>query len=144
MCGSSAVGAGIGVVAGSGAVLATTTQIATRAAVAAPFLTKVVEGIRRSLDAALGATRAAPRTIQLVNGYYQAEGTFIKFSQQYYERLIQTGRPAPFLAAQEILRTATTITQSEVGGAFLKYSNGLAHIIYNPATTEVWHIGVGP
>ena len=48
--------------------------------------------------------------IKMVDGFYQAEGTPFKFSEYYYNRLWSTGRGAPFVQADEVLKTATTVT----------------------------------
>jgi RHS repeat-associated protein len=77
--------------------------------------------------------------VELVDGFYQAEGSAFKFSQYYYEKLWGSGRPAPFLAAQEVYDTATTIMPDEIEG-FYRYSNETTEMVYNPTTGEVWHM----
>ena len=82
---------------------------------------------------------AAGREIQLVDGFYQAEGSAFKFSKYYYERLWETGRGAPFLQAQEVLTTATHVTVDRMAG-FYRYTNAALEMVYNPTTKEVWHL----
>ncbi|MBC3387484.1 hypothetical protein [Pseudomonas sp. SWRI179] len=74
-----------------------------------------------------------------MDGFYQAEGTPFKFSEYYYNRLWATGRGAPFAQADEVLKTATTITTDRKDG-FYRYTNGSMEMVYNPDTKEVWHI----
>jgi RHS repeat-associated protein len=89
--------------------------------------------------AAKAAAALAGREIMLVNGFYQAEGSAFKFSQYYYEKLWSTGRGAPFLQADEVLKTATKVVPDRMKG-FNRYENGSYEMIYNPATKEVWHL----
>jgi hypothetical protein len=81
----------------------------------------------------------AGREIQLIDGFYQAEGSAFKFSKYYYDKLWSTGRGAPFLQAQEVLQTATTMTADRMAG-FYRYTNSAMEMVYNPKTKEVWHI----
>jgi RHS repeat-associated protein len=81
----------------------------------------------------------AAREIQLVDGFYQAEGSAFKFSKYYYERLWATGRGAPFIQAQEVLSTATTVAPDRMAG-FYRYTNTAMEMVYNPTTKEVWHL----
>jgi filamentous hemagglutinin len=81
----------------------------------------------------------AAREIQLVDGFYQAEGSAFKFSKYYYERLWATGRGAPFIQAQEVLNTATTVTPDRMAG-FYRYTNTAMEMVYNPTTKVVWHL----
>lgn len=89
--------------------------------------------------AAKAATALAGREITLVGGFYQAEGSAFKFSQYYYEKLWNTGRGAPFLQAEEVLKTATRVVPDRMKG-FNRYENGTYEMIYNPSTKEVWHL----
>jgi len=57
----------------------------------------------------IGPIGAVATDIELADGYYQYAGSQIRFSESYYNRLWATGRPAPFLAAQEVLDTATNV-----------------------------------
>jgi RHS repeat-associated protein len=98
-------------------------------------------GLAKAL-AARGAkvgARVAGRQIELIDGFYDAAGSRFKFSEYYYERLWSTGRPAPFLQAQEVLETATSVTPDKVNG-FFRYANDLMEMVYNPTTREVWHL----
>jgi hypothetical protein len=79
------------------------------------------------------------REIQLTDGFYQANGSSFRFSQYYYEKLWATGRGAPFLQAQEILQTSTTVTADRLQG-FYRYTNNTMEMVYNPTSKEVWHI----
>ena len=88
----------------------------------------------------LGAAGTAARTILQEDGYYIADGLTI--STKYYESLLATGRPAPFLTAREILETATTVNADPRGfEGFYQYSNDVLNMILNPDTGEIWHIG---
>ncbi|MCT7329677.1 hypothetical protein, partial [Ralstonia mojiangensis] len=98
---------------------------------------EVVAAARAAQEAA--ATAKAGRAIQIVDGFYQAEGTPFKFSEYYYNRLWTTGRGAPFVQAQEVLSTATEITPDRKSG-FFRYTNGSMEMVYNPTTHEVWHL----
>ncbi len=86
-----------------------------------------------------GEIRAGGRAIEVVNGFVDAAGSAFKFRPQYYDRLWDTGRPAPFLAAQEVLETATSVAPDVMPG-FYRYSNGATEMVYNPTTREVWHL----
>ncbi|MEX5573763.1 filamentous hemagglutinin N-terminal domain-containing protein [Pseudomonas lijiangensis] len=77
--------------------------------------------------------------IKMVDGFYQAEGAPFKFSEYYYNRLWSTGRGAPFVQADEVLKTATTVTPDRMAG-FYRYTNGSMEMVYNPVTKEVWHL----
>jgi len=106
-------------------------------------------GIGESVVVGAG-TRAAARgaslygrEIKLIDGFYQAEGSAFKFSKYYYEKLWQTGRPAPFLQAEEALATAKTVTPDAMPG-FYRYVNDVVEMVYNPATKEVWHLAPLP
>lgn len=79
------------------------------------------------------------RKIQMIDGYVTAEGSMVKFSQYYYAKLWATGRAAPFVQAEEVLRTSIRITPDSRAG-FYKYTNGFLDMIYNPTTKEVWHL----
>jgi RHS repeat-associated protein len=98
-----------------------------------------------ALGGAVGARllRAASkggRAIYEADGFVQAEGSPFKFDAAYYDDLWNSGRPAPFLAAQEILETATSITADSLKG-FYSYSNGVLRMVFNPTTGHVWHLG---
>jgi filamentous hemagglutinin len=90
------------------------------------------------VDAGAGVTGSLPE-IKVVDGFYEAEGTPFKFSEYYYNRLWSTGRGAPFVQADEVLKTATTVTPDGMAG-FYRYTNGSMEMVYNPVTKEVWHI----
>uniref|UniRef100_UPI00037EC994 two-partner secretion domain-containing protein n=1 Tax=Pseudomonas umsongensis TaxID=198618 RepID=UPI00037EC994 len=90
------------------------------------------------VDAGAGVTGSLPE-IKVVDGFYEAEGTPFKFSEYYYNRLWTTGRGAPFVQADEVLKTATTVTPDRMAG-FYRYTNGSMEMVYNPVTKEVWHI----
>lgn len=81
----------------------------------------------------------AGRLIRESGGFVTAEGSAVKFSSYYYSKLWATGRSAPFVQAEEVLRTATGITPDARAG-FFKYTNGYLEMVYNPATKEVWHL----
>jgi RHS repeat-associated protein len=70
--------------------------------------------------------------------YVTANG--ISFPANYYDKLWAEGRPAPFLTAQEILDTYTSMVPDNLDG-FFNYSNGVLNMIYNPWSGLVWHIG---
>jgi filamentous hemagglutinin len=101
--------------------------------------TKVALEIGATGGAGLLRSGAGFRQIQLVDGYYQAEGLPLKFSQYYYERLWATGRGAPFLQAQEVLATGRVVGPDRMPG-FYRYTNDFLDMVYNPTTGEVWHI----
>ncbi|QXZ11959.1 filamentous hemagglutinin N-terminal domain-containing protein [Pseudomonas sp. AO-1] len=105
-----------------------------------PVLTasKAVGGAETIIDVAGGAKGSLPE-IKMVDGFYQAEGTPFKFSEYYYNRLWSTGRGAPFVQADEVLKTATTVTPDRMAG-FFRYTNGSMEMVYNPVTKEVWHL----
>ncbi|MEE9927522.1 hypothetical protein [Microvirgula aerodenitrificans] len=73
------------------------------------------------------------REIKLANGFFQAEGAPFKFSEYYYRRLWLTGRGSPFIQAEEVLKTATTVSPDSKAG-FYKYTNGFMEMVYNPIT----------
>lgn len=75
----------------------------------------------------------------MIDGFYQTEGIPFKFSEYYYNRLWPTGRGAPFLQADEVLKTATAVTPDRMAG-FYRYTNDSMEMVYNPATKEVWHL----
>jgi RHS repeat-associated protein len=86
-----------------------------------------------------GAGAVGSRTIGLKDGFYEAGGSAVKFSAYYYEKLWSTGRGAPFVQAEEVLRTATRVTPDRMPG-FNRYTNGFMEMVYNPATKEVFHL----
>lgn len=78
-------------------------------------------------------------TAILRNGYYEING--FRFSEQYYEKLWRTGRPAPGFRAESILTGAINPTPDPGGMAgFLRYVHDGWEMIYNPTTSEVWHL----
>jgi len=79
------------------------------------------------------------RLISFANGFWKAESSQFKFSAYYYEKLWSTGRGAPFLQAEEVLKTATKVTVDSKPG-FYRYANGFMEMVYNPTTGEVWHL----
>jgi filamentous hemagglutinin len=110
----------------------------------------IAGGILSGIAAALGGAKNASAIIgadakgslpeiKMVDGFYQAEGVPFKFSEYYYNRLWSTGRGAPFVQADEVLKTATTVTPDRMAG-FYRYTNGSMEMVYNPATKEVWHL----
>lgn len=74
----------------------------------------------------------------LIDGYYEVNG--FKFSKYYYERLWESGRPAPALIAQEILNTAKCATPDLKKIGFMRYEVAGWEMIYNPITKEIWHL----
>jgi len=80
------------------------------------------------------------REIYEADGLVQAEGTSINFPANYYDELWNEGRPAPFLAVQEVLDTATSVVPDNLPG-FFQYTNGVLKLVFNPETGMVWHIG---
>jgi RHS repeat-associated protein len=78
--------------------------------------------------------------VELVDGFYQVAGSELRFREFYYNRLWATGRPAPFLAAQEVLDTATNIEPDVSLPGFNRYTNGTLEMVYNPSTGEVFHL----
>jgi RHS repeat-associated protein len=81
------------------------------------------------------------REIKLSDGFYQAEGSTLKISKTYYERLWSTGRSAPFVQAEEVLKTAASIAADPLGKpGFYQYQTEYMEMIYNPTTGEIWHL----
>lgn len=79
----------------------------------------------------------------LKNGYYEVNG--VKFSEYYYNRLWDNGRPAPSIFAKEILDSnPTKIPDPEGKSGYFEYkTTGWSknwEMIYNPTTKEVYHI----
>ena len=87
-----------------------------------------------------GLQEGLGRKIYLVDDFYQVEGSSFKFSKYYYERLWSTGRGAPFLQAEEVLKTARTVMPDRMKSGFFRYVNDKLEMVYNPITKEVWHI----
>lgn len=79
------------------------------------------------------------RKIIVVNGFYQAEGSAFRFNEYYYNKLWSTGRGAPFLIAEDVLKTAKTITVDSKPG-FNRYVNDMFVMVCNPTIKEVWHL----
>ncbi|HEX9983226.1 MAG TPA: RHS repeat-associated core domain-containing protein [Thermoanaerobaculia bacterium] len=80
------------------------------------------------------------RGILLQDGYVVAEGSSLKFTERYYTKM-QARYGSPFIAAEEILETATTVGPDPQGKAgFARYTNGVNEMIFNPTTGEVWHM----
>jgi hypothetical protein len=51
------------------------------------------------------------------------------------------GRPAPFLQAEEILKSNPKISVDPLAkSGFYKYESGGLEMIYNPTTKEIWHL----
>lgn len=73
----------------------------------------------------------------LKNGYYEVNG--LKFSELYYNKLWDEGRPAPSLVAREILDHASIVT-SDFKPGFMKYIYNKWELVYNPITKEIWHL----
>jgi RHS repeat-associated protein len=88
---------------------------------------------------AKAAEQCLAREINLVDGFYRAKDSAFKFSKYYYEKLWNTGRGAPFVQAQEIVDTATTVIPDRMAG-YYRFENGSMEMIYNPETHDVWHI----
>ncbi|NOU44048.1 MAG: hypothetical protein HOO87_10920 [Methyloglobulus sp.] len=101
-----------------------------------PFLTLGEFGAAKG---AAGAVTSVGREINLIDGFYQAEGSAFKFSEYYYDKLWSTGRGAPFLQAEEILNTANKVSSDRMAG-FYRYTNEFSEMVYNPASKEVWHL----
>jgi filamentous hemagglutinin len=78
-------------------------------------------------------------TAVLRDGFYEVNG--FKFSKYYYEKLWNTGRGAPSLVSQEILKGgANTAVPDAIKTGFYKYSYEGWEMVYNPSTKEVWHL----
>ncbi|MEC5343325.1 DUF637 domain-containing protein [Brenneria populi] len=95
--------------------------------------------ILSSMGLVLEATKGG-RYITFDGKYYMTEN--FKFSEVYYEKLWGIGgRPAPFLQAEEILKSKPIVTTDpNKKEGFLKYEGAGLEMIYNPTTKEVWHI----
>jgi hypothetical protein len=77
-------------------------------------------------------------TAKLVDWYYYIN--WFKFSKYYYEKLWTSWwRKAPSLIAREVLEWATTRTKDSLEW-FYRYEYWGWEMIYNPTTTEVWHL----
>lgn len=79
----------------------------------------------------------ASREVTVVDGYVQ-NSTF-KFKHWYHDKLWKEGRPYPFLQAQEVLDTATSVSKDRMKG-FYRYTNGRLEMVYNPKTREIFHL----
>ncbi len=95
------------------------------------------------LQKALAFLRRSPAVNQTItailkDGFYEVNG--FKFSDFYYNKLWNTGRGAPSLAAGEILQGATNVTPDAIKAGFFRYEFGGWEMVYNPITKEVWHI----
>jgi len=103
-------------------------------------MTPVVRGILEGVESGGFCSAAAfGRKIELVDGFYQAEGSAFKFSEYYYNKLWTSGRPAAFLQAEEVLNTYRSVAPDRMPG-FNRYVNEVYEMVYNPATREVWHV----
>lgn len=94
-------------------------------------------GMRRGDNGSSTINRSQAIPIVLRNGYYETAG--MKISENYYNRLWQEGRPAPFVQAREILENKPRIFSDSKPG-FLRYESLGLELIYNPKTGEIWHI----
>ena len=94
-------------------------------------------GMRRGDNGSSAINRSQAIPIVLRNGYYETAG--MKISENYYNRLWQEGRPAPFVQAREILENKPRIFSDSKPG-FLRYESLGLELIYNPKTGEIWHI----
>ncbi len=74
----------------------------------------------------------------LKNGYYEING--FKFSERYYKRLWDSGRPAPSLIAKLILESPEVVVADQFKQGFYKYVADGWEMVYNPSTKEVWHL----
>ncbi|MDX4956363.1 RHS repeat-associated core domain-containing protein [Delftia acidovorans] len=99
----------------------------------------IARGISEGVESGAFCTTNSVRKISFSNGFYEAAGSPFKFSEYYYHKLWSTGRGAPFLQAEEILSTATSISPDRMNG-FYKYLNGNLEMVYNPNSKEVWHL----
>jgi hypothetical protein len=62
-------------------------------------------------------------------------------SQKYYEKLWNNGRPAPFIQAEEILKSNPKVTPDPKGmPGFQRYEANDLEMVFNPTTKEIWHI----
>jgi hypothetical protein len=77
-------------------------------------------------------------TAVLKNGYYEVNG--VKFNEYYYNKLWDTGRGAPSLVANEILKTGAKGAPDVIKSGFFSYEALGWKMIYNPTTKEVWHL----
>jgi hypothetical protein len=113
----------------------TTTSFATKSVRASAGDLAGVEKVHKhSHQYTLGA-----RPINFDGSYYSVDN--FKISGNYYEKLWQQGRPAPFLQAREILSSSPKITVDPRGRAgFYKYESVGLEMVYNPTTGEIWHI----
>ncbi len=108
---------------------------------AAPKFAATVEAAEAARVAKVGdeATGVASRAIRLVDNFYEAEGSPFKFSKFYYEKL--TDRVAsPFIVAEEVLKTSTSVSKDTIKFGFYRYTNGVMEMVYNPETKEVWYL----
>jgi hypothetical protein len=110
------------------------------------FMFKAFKGVGYAVSKASGvAQRVAARfsragcEIKLIDGFYQSERSAFKFSEYYYNKLWATGRGAPFVQAEEVLKTAKTVVPDRMAG-FNRYVNDALEMVYNPKTKEVWHL----
>jgi filamentous hemagglutinin len=79
------------------------------------------------------------RAITYTEGYWQAEGFAFRFSDSYYSKM--EGRfGAPFLTAQEILDTGIVAPDPLSRMGFVRVTNGINELVYNPSTGEIWHM----
>lgn len=118
-------------------------------AVISPLVAQIPTGVSRMLPIARGISEGVEsgafcatnsvRKISFSNGFYEATGLPFKFSEYYYHKLWSTGRGAPFLQAEEVLSTATSISPDRMNG-FYKYLNGNLEMVYNPNSKEVWYL----
>lgn len=81
----------------------------------------------------------------LKDGYYEVNG--MKFSEYYYNRLWNNGRPAPTFIVKDILQSADiviphikTVGKHTKLPGFLQYQTTNWELVYNPITKEVWHL----
>jgi hypothetical protein len=75
----------------------------------------------------------------LKGGYYEVNG--FKFSKYYYEKLWNTGRKAPSLIAKLVLEGTDGKGVPDIRRpGFFYYVYGGWELVYNPVTTEAWHL----
>ena len=77
-------------------------------------------------------------TAILKDGYYEVNG--FKFTEYYYNKLWNTGRPAPTLIAKDLIEHATYVVPDTNRPGFLRYELNGWEMIYNPTTKEIWHL----
>jgi hypothetical protein len=101
------------------------------------LFSKVVLVKFASGERVLEAVEQGARAV-LKDGFYEVNG--LRFSEYYYSKLWSTGRPAPSLVANEILRSGAHGVPDAIKVGFLRYEALGWEMVYNPVTREVWHL----